>query len=188
MPRVGHTLVVPTDIVPDDKDWTWVLRRPCDECDFDARALERGDVGAMILDNAEQWRRLLDSGDASLRVRSRPNRWSILEYGAHVRDVYRLYEQRLRLMLDTDDPMFPNWDQDETAIAERYDQQDPVIVADELVAAATILATSFNAVSGDDWQRPGRRSDGAQFTVESFARYLVHDPFHHLWDVRVAPA
>jgi hypothetical protein len=28
------------------------------------------------------------------------------------------------------------------------------------------------------------RSDGAQFTVESFARYLVHDPLHHEFDVR----
>ena len=176
-----------TDIVPDDKDWTWVLQRPCDECGFDARSIELGDVGAMILENAEQWRLLLGADEATVRVRPRPDRWSTLEYGAHVRDVYRLYEQRLRLMLDTDDPMYPNWDQDETAIADRYDQQDPVIVADELVAAATILATSFDDVSGDGWQRRGRRSDGARFTVESFARYLVHDPVHHLWDVRPAP-
>jgi hypothetical protein len=176
-----------TDIVPDDKDWTWVLQRPCDECGFDARSIEVGDVGAIILDNAEQWRQLLESGEASLRVRPRPDCWSTLEYGAHVRDVYRLYEQRLRLMLDIDDPLFPNWDQDDTAIAERYDRQDPVIVAGELVAAASILAASFNAVCGDDWQRPGRRSDGARFTVESFARYLVHDPLHHLWDVRLTP-
>jgi hypothetical protein len=28
-----------------------------------------------------------------------------------------------------------------------------------------------------------RRGDGARFTVESFARYLVHDPVHHLFDV-----
>ena len=176
-----------TDIVPDDKDWTWVLQRPCDECGFDARSIETDEVGARIVDNAEQWRVLLDGSEASLRVRPRPDRWSTLEYAAHVRDVFRLYEQRLRLMLETDDPLFPNWDQDQTAIAERYDQQDPAIVADELVSAATTLAASFDAVSGDDWQRPGRRSDGARFTVGSFARYLIHDPVHHLWDVRHAP-
>jgi hypothetical protein len=28
-----------------------------------------------------------------------------------------------------------------------------------------------------------RRSDGARFTVASFARYMVHDPIHHLYDV-----
>ena len=25
--------------------------------------------------------------------------------------------------------------------------------------------------------------DGAAFTVETFARYLTHDPVHHLYDV-----
>jgi hypothetical protein len=187
MARFGHTAGMTTDIVPDDKDWTWVLQRPCDQCGFDARSIETDDVGATILDLAEQWRCLLEANDASLRVRPRANCWSTLEYAAHVRDVFRLYQRRLRLMLGDDDPLFPNWDQDETAIAERYDRQDPAIVAGELVVAATALAASFDAVSGDDWQRPGRRSDGARFTVESFARYLIHDPVHHLWDVRPAP-
>jgi hypothetical protein len=38
-------------------------------------------------------------------------------------------------------------------------------------------------VRGDQWQRTGNRSDGKRFTVESFARYMMHDPVHHLWDV-----
>jgi hypothetical protein len=38
-------------------------------------------------------------------------------------------------------------------------------------------------VTEDQWQRPGRRSDGARFTVETFARYFIHDPVHHLYDV-----
>ena len=27
------------------------------------------------------------------------------------------------------------------------------------------------------------RFDGARFTVESFGRYVLHDPVHHVWDV-----
>jgi hypothetical protein len=38
-------------------------------------------------------------------------------------------------------------------------------------------------VSGDQWRRPGNRGDGSRFTVESFARYFIHDPVHHLYDV-----
>jgi hypothetical protein len=41
-------------------------------------------------------------------------------------------------------------------------------------------------VTGGQWQRTGVRSDGALFTVETFGRYLVHDPTHHLWDVGAA--
>jgi hypothetical protein len=29
------------------------------------------------------------------------------------------------MMLEQDDPLFPNWDQDETAVRERYGDQDP---------------------------------------------------------------
>ncbi|MGH3245910.1 MAG: hypothetical protein ACRDOI_06825, partial [Trebonia sp.] len=74
-------------------------------------------------------------------------------------------------------------DQDETAIADRYDAQDPVVVLGELVSAAEAVAARFEAVSGAQWDRPGRRGDGAVFTVETFARYFVHDPAHHLYDV-----
>ena len=54
-----------------------------------------------------------------------------------------------------------------------------------LEASAALLADRFDAVTGAQWGRPGTRSDGAHFTVESFARYLIHDPIHHLWDVEV---
>jgi hypothetical protein len=175
--------IVPGDIVPDDKDWTWVLERPCPECGFDARTFEVDIVPVLIRDNATGWQEVLAGASPGLTVRTRPDRWSTLEYAAHVRDVFRLYHQRLLLMLDTDDPLFANWDQDATAIADRYGDQDPVVVAGELAVAAEDLAEAFAAVSGDQWGRPGRRSDGAAFTVETFARYMIHDPVHHLWDV-----
>lgn len=47
-----------------------------------------------------------------------------------------------------------------------------------------MLAVRFAAVDGAQWSRTGRRSDGADVTVESFARYLLHDLVHHLQDVR----
>jgi len=38
-------------------------------------------------------------------------------------------------------------------------------------------------VQPHQYGRTGVRSDGAVFTIESFARYFLHDPLHHLWDV-----
>ncbi len=112
----------------------------------------------------------------------------MLEYACHVRDVYRLYDERLRLMLTLDDPTYPNWDQDVTAVDDRYNEQDPARVAIELADAARGLADRFAAVTDAEWGRTGTRSDGARFTVDSFARYLMHDPVHHLHDVEEAPA
>jgi hypothetical protein len=168
-------------IIPDTKDWTWVLQRPCPECGLDTRSFAREEVAGMIVTNAIAWQGVL-TGPGDVRTRPAPDRWSALEYGCHVRDVLRLYEYRLQLMLTQDAPLYPNWDQDATAIAERYSEQHPIIVAAELSQAAQALANRFDSVTGDQWQRTGSRSDGAHFTIETFARYFIHDPVHHLYD------
>jgi hypothetical protein len=168
-------------ITPDTKNWTWVVERPCPECGFDASTFTAADVPDMLRKNASAWPAVLAGAD----VRTRPDdaTWSALEYAAHVRDVFRIYDYRLGLMTSEEDPAFPNWDQDETAVAERYNEQDPAVVSTELLEAAEAVANSFAAVRDGEWQRTGRRSDGASFTVESIAKYFVHDPVHHLWDV-----
>jgi hypothetical protein len=173
-------------ITPDDKDWTWVLTQPCPECAYDAASIGHDDVAAGVRANAARWRPLLEHPEAT--VRPGPDRWSGLEYGCHVRDVFRRFSVRLAVILAEDDPTFENWDQDATAIAERYERQDPVVVAGELEAAAATLAAAFDAVPDDAWTRRGTRSDGARFTTATLGRYLLHDPVHHVWDVEVGYA
>lgn len=168
-------------IIPDDKDWTWVLERPCQQCGLDTRAIAPGDVPELTRANAAAWQQVL--ADPGATRRPDPGTWSPLEYGCHVRDVFTVFAWRLDLMLSHPDPLFPNWDQDESAIAARYAEQDPARVAAGLAEAGTAIADSFEVVSGQQWQRRGRRSDGATFTVASFARYFIHDPVHHLHDV-----
>jgi hypothetical protein len=172
-------------IVPDDKDWTWILTRQCPECGFDAVSLPRADIAALVRSTATQWLAILDTPSAILRQRARSDRWSPLEYACHVRDVFRIYDQRLQLMLTTIEPTYPNWDQDRSAIDDGYHDQDPGTVGAELAAAASLLATHFDTVVGPDWERRGIRSDGARFTVDTFGRYMIHDPVHHLYDVHL---
>ena len=61
--------------------------------------------------------------------------------------------------------------------------QQSFVVADELSRAAEQIARRFDAVPATAWDRTGVRSDGSAFTVESLARYFIHDPVHHLHDV-----
>ncbi|MDQ1422824.1 MAG: hypothetical protein QOD72_322 [Acidimicrobiaceae bacterium] len=171
-------------IEPDTKNWTWVLHRRCPECGFDGRTIDRHDVAGLVRANAASWPEVLARPDVARRAR--PDRWSDLEYACHVRDVFTLFVERLELMLAQDDAHFANWDQDATAIEARYGDQDPTVVARQLVTAGEALADRFTAVAGDQWSRTGVRSDGAVFTVETFARYGAHDPIHHLWDVGAA--
>jgi hypothetical protein len=94
-----------------------------------------------------------------------------------------LFAERLQLMLMQDDPTCANWDQDATAITKRYWEDDPATVCEALVVAGEHLAAAFDRVRDDQWQRTGTRADAARCTVESFGRYLLHDPIHHLQDV-----
>ena len=87
---------------------------------------------------------VLGTGDAARR-RPAPEVWSPLEYACHLRDVARLFDTRLRLMLTTDEPRFDDWDQDAAAIDGRYGEQDPARVAEELAAACVRLARAFEA-------------------------------------------
>ncbi len=158
-----------------------MLERPCPQCGFDAGGVPLAVVPAAVRDNARAWRSVL--GRTDVRDRPAPGVWSPLEYACHVRDTCGVFTERVALIGERDDPLFPNWDQDATAVAERYGDQDPAVVADELELAAGRIATAFERVPADGWARTGRRSDGAVFTVASLARYFLHDPVHHLHDV-----
>jgi hypothetical protein len=168
-------------LTPDTKDWTWVLERPCDECGFNAENFPTEEFATTIREHAAAWQPVLRRESAS--TRTTPDKWSDLEYGCHVRDVYRIFYERLNSMLNEDNPTFANWDQDATAIDDRYELQDPLVVTEALLAAANDLAARFETVRDDQWSRPGTRSNGSHFTVASLGSYGLHDPMHHLWDV-----
>ena len=174
--------MTPERIEPDTKDWTWVLGRACPECGFDPSAVHHTEVADHIRRDAAEWVHRLDGPDVT--TRRQPTVWSTLEYGCHVRDVHRIFNHRVRLMLDEDEPRFANWDQDEAALADDYSSQDPATVARELFDAAEVVAETYANVPADAWPRRGLRSNGSEFTVASIAIYHLHDIVHHAHDVR----
>jgi SAM-dependent methyltransferase len=174
----------PVSLQPDTKDWTWVLDRPCDECGFDASAYDRHAIPRAFRKNTHVWFALLADPSAGERIRA--DRWSTLEYACHVHDVHQIYHDRVTQMLGEDDPVFDDWDQDRSAVDGRYADQLPAIIGPTLVAAAYAIGDLYDSVPPLAWHRKGRRSDGSGFTIESLARYQLHDVVHHLHDVRHA--
>jgi SAM-dependent methyltransferase len=182
--RVTPDPLGPPTLARDTKDWTWVLERACDECGFDAGGFDRNAIPRAFRRNAHVWFALLADPDAGERMRA--DRWSTLEYACHVHDVHQIYHDRVSQMLAEDNPLFDNWDQDQSAIDGHYAGQLPAIVGPTLVAAAYAMSDLYDSVPPLAWHRRGRRSDGHEFTVESLARYQLHDVVHHLHDVRHA--
>lgn len=171
-------------IVPDTKDWTWVLARRCPECGLDVRSVDRGRIGAMIRTNAAAWVATRHRTDETWwQRRPDPQTWSPLEYACHVRDVHRIFAARLAVILTEDDPLWPDWDQNAAAIDRDYGAQSIDAVLSDLVKRAERIAAGYDILDDPQWQRPGRRSDRAHFTAESLARYHLHDVVHHLADI-----
>ena len=144
-------------------------------------SLARANGSGLTTELTAPWTEVLERRDAASRPS--PDTWSPVEYACHVRDVCRVFDGRLRLMLEQDEPTFPNWDQDETAVQERYGAQHPSVVGPELAEAADAMAARFATVADDQWARRGLRSNGSVFTVQSLGRYFLHDLAHHLVDV-----
>lgn len=168
-------------ITPESKDWTWTITERCSDCGFDGPTMDVASTGTAIRALISGYAEALASPSATHRPD--PDTWSALEYGCHVRDVFKLYEYRLGLMINEDRPTYPSWDQNATAITDRYGEQDPATVAAELADAGHSLADAFDRVTPEQWSRTGQRSDNQQFSVATFAVYMVHDPTHHLWDI-----
>jgi hypothetical protein len=169
----------PAAVPPDSRDWTFVIIEGCEECGFTPQP--PGTTSERVRATIPIWREAL-AGEGS-RHRPAPTVWSTVEYGCHVRDVCQTFRHRLERMLAEDDPVFANWDQDATAIELQYDRQDPIEVAEELTIEAQAIAAVFETVQADQWERPGRRSNGSIFTVATFAIYFLHDIDHHVHDV-----
>lgn len=174
-------------VPPDEKDWTWVLEQPCTECGVVAAEIELRDVPGLVAASTQAWREVVARAD--VEERPAPTVWSPLEYACHVRDVHRVFDERLRLMVEApvgEVARFANWDQDATAAEQRYAEQQAETVHGELTAAAHVVAGRYAALRPEDAERVGLRSNGSAFTVRTLARYHLHDVLHHLHDVGVA--
>ncbi|MFT3859834.1 DinB family protein [Micropruina sp.] len=169
----------PAPIEPDTKDWTWVIDQGCPECGYTPP--EPTEVADRVRATIARWTSALQRPNAARRSDSAV--WSVLEYGCHVRDVCVIFGARVQQMLTESDPTFANWNQDEAAAHDRYHAQQPASVAGEYAEAAGHAASLFEGVQGDQWFRPGTRSNGSLFTVATLGVYFVHDLEHHLHDV-----
>jgi S-DNA-T family DNA segregation ATPase FtsK/SpoIIIE len=163
----------------------------CEECGFDGESLSPADATTALRSFARRYRAPLtrflpaEDGDAIVRQRPDPSTWSALEYACHVRDVFDVYATRVQRTLVEDTPTFESMDRDGRAERDRYNEQDPGAVADQLAANAERLAELLDGVDADDWERTAVNPypEPAPRTLLWMARNVVHEGSHHLLDI-----
>ena len=134
--------MIQPSIEPDTKDWTWVLREPCPECGFvaaDARPRRPRSAGP-------RRRRGLGRGAGASPARpSDPTSrtWSPLEYACHVRDVHRIFGERLGAdaRRRTSRPS-PTGTRTRPRSPSATTSQDPAVVGPELRRRPTAVAAA----------------------------------------------
>lgn len=159
----------------------------CGECGYDYDSLSRSEIPIAVASLAQQHRLLLTSVAAErLRAHSRPASWSALEYGCHVRDVLRFQRDRVALAQVEMTPRFASMRRDERAVQERYNEQDPVAVAEQIGYAASQFAEALGAIDDAGWLRTGLYPwpTPEVRSVEWIGQRTAHELAHHLFDER----
>ena len=158
----------------------------CEECGFTYDSVAAGDIPAALRSVGGRLTERVRSVDAAaVRMRPSPEVWSVLEYGCHIRDVFRFQRERVDLALREDTPEFTPMRRDERVVEDRYNEQDPSVVADEIAARADELAATFAALSPAERERTCVYGwpEKAVRTLTWVGRHTVHEGEHHLQDI-----
>jgi hypothetical protein len=162
----------------------------CAECGF-SYDLARDEISAYLERNAVAFvARLHDLDDVAVRRRPDPEVWSPLEYACHVRDMLRVQLERVDLIEREHEPLCAPMGRDERVVNDGYNDQNPAVVAGDLLTAARTLATRLERLGEAGWQRVGVYTypTTQRRTVEWIGAHTVHELQHHRRDISTPPA
>jgi hypothetical protein len=163
----------------------------CEECGFDYDGLTEAEAIEALRGFGRRYRAPLTRGlpgeslGELLRAHPLSGVWSALEYACHVRDVFEVQTARVALALAEDLPTFAPMRREERVVEDRYDEQDPGTVADQLAANAEAMAEALEALSPEQWARRGIYTypEPTERDLRWIARHTVHEGRHHLLDI-----
>jgi hypothetical protein len=159
----------------------------CDECGFDPDELRPRNLPVAIRSYGRRYRAPLTRGladeDLDEVVRRAPSGvWSAIEYSAHVRDIFRVFDDRVRCSLADTDPAetVVDWEGRVAAASPTLERE---AVASDLDDAADSFATVLAELADDEWRLPTITGRGEPATIAELAVIAVHEGSHHLLDV-----
>ena len=122
--------------------------------------------------------------DDELRRRPSPDEWSALQVCCHLRDYAEIEGQRVRRLVEEDEPALEAWDEQELAAERNYQGDDPRRVRTALRAFWGGLAYQLEGLTDEQWQRAGTHPERGAITVRSRADRQVAHAHAHLEQLR----
>ena len=157
----------------------------CPVCGFRWDDVTSPEVAPRIRAAYEGFVDILTNHQSNAVVRPSAERWSILEYGSHLRDVYLAIRDRIILASIIDEPTGTPIYRDERVDLGFYRLDDPLLVARELPLVGELLIRTFESLPPGFEQRTMVYSILMNQTVTVLwaGAQAVHESEHHLSDI-----
>jgi hypothetical protein len=157
----------------------------CEVCGFVWESVGAEEIPRRVVVGASEIAELV-LGEPVLAVeRPSPDRWSMVEYASHVRDVLVNLRDRFVVGLVEENPSFKPLYRDQRVDLGLYATDAADLVAAELEVAAGLFARTFGRLDQEQLARPCRYSFPAesQRTLLWMGQQAVHEVEHHRGDV-----
>ncbi len=154
--------------VPNPK--LYILERPL------TRVQVLDELGAM----PDRLRAAVTGAPAASLLRTRgPDNWSAFQTLCHFRDATLVYAARFRFIVFNDDPLLPDYDENNWVAAARDTIDDTADILDEIGASRADLVRVLRRLPEEGWSRTGRHEAMGSVVLEHYARHQVaHEEMH----------
>jgi uncharacterized damage-inducible protein DinB len=117
--------------------------------------------------------------DAVLRRKPAPDKWSALEVACHLRDVERLWADRIVKAAFSDKPAFYALDFEALVSKNRYNTQDLGAALKEFARLRADTLCALRALPATQWKRVGIHPKRGEISIERMVEIMIgHDQGH----------
>jgi DinB superfamily len=157
----------------------------CDACGFVWAAVASDEIAPRLQSGAAHIAASLRAHRDVAARRPEPERWSMVEYASHVRDVLLHVRDRLVIGLVEDNPEFKPLYRDQRVDHGLYGDDDVDLVTAELLMAAGLFARTFERIDPTTLDRPVQYAfpTPSTRTLLWMGQQVVHEVEHHAADI-----
>ena len=153
-----------------------------DSATADAAAHAR--IAARLRDHAVEVRRLFTGLDEeALNRRTVPGKWSLKEILCHIARVQRVFDARLDTLLSEDNPEIAYYGAEGDLLFEEMADHPAGETLEVFLAERGRFLLRLEKLTLDEWHRPGRHPEFANYDVHLQMDYLAHHEAHHVYQM-----
>ena len=109
-----------------------------------------------------------------------PDGWSVLEVLCHLNDYEQIFNDRVRLILGSDLPLLPGYNQLELVKTNHYADQNFAEVFASYVSRRRALLALLRGLSPEQWNRRGVHSVWGEVTIVEQMSYVPTHDLNHI--------